>query len=96
MTRQRSLTIRYRPNPDRVHSRATVIVAKKVAKAAVKRNRIRRRIYEVLRRHWDDIQAPTDFSLTVFDTSFLVMSHEEVEESVLQLLADAGLYKHHR
>lgn len=95
VARHRSLTIRYRKNPSRVHSRATVIVAKKVAKAAVKRNRIRRRIYEVLRRHWDDIEAPYDFSLTVFDTSFLVMPPEEVEASVLQLLADAGLLKRH-
>lgn len=91
ITRQRSLTLRYCENPSRVHSRAAVIVAKKVAKAAVKRNRIRRRIYEVLRLHWGEIKAPVDFSITVFDTSLLVMPPEEVERSVLSLLAEAGL-----
>lgn len=94
VARQRSLTLRYRDNPDRIHSRATVIVAKKVAKAAVRRNRIRRRIYEVLRRHWDDIKAPVDFSITVFDTSLLVMPADEVEDMVLSLLREAGLLQH--
>lgn len=93
VARQRSLTVRYRRNAERVHPRATVIVAKKVAKAAVKRNRIRRRIYEVLRRHWDELSGPYDFSLTVFDTSFLVMTADEVETSVVQLLREAGLLK---
>lgn len=41
--------IRYRNNPESVSARCTVIVANKVARRAVRRNMIKRRVREVLR-----------------------------------------------
>lgn len=83
------MTLRYEKNPHRVHSRVTVVVAKKVYKAATKRNRIRRRIYEIVRKHWNDIRHPHDMAIIVFDASVLLMPHAELEKQVLQLLAEA-------
>lgn len=89
--RHRSMTLRYYKNPNRLHSRVTIVVAKKVFKAATKRNRIRRRIYEIIRKHWDDLQHPYDIAIIVFDGHTMLMPHEELEDMVLQLLAEAGL-----
>jgi ribonuclease P protein component len=41
--------LKYAPNPKRTQYRLAVVVSKKVAKSAVTRNRIRRRIYETFR-----------------------------------------------
>lgn len=46
-------------------SRATVVVAKKVSKKAVVRNSLRRRILEILARHWQRIQPGCDIVVTV-------------------------------
>jgi len=87
------MQLRYAPNSRRVHSRATVIVGKKVVKSAVKRNRIRRRLYEIIRRHWDTIPAPTDLALTAFAPELGTMPAEELENNVIQLLQQANLYQ---
>lgn len=48
-------------------SRAAVVVSRKVSKSAVERNRLRRQVYESLRRQWDDISTPTDIAIIVHD-----------------------------
>lgn len=83
--RTRSLMLRYSPNKFRVHSRYAVIVAKKIVKAAAKRNRIRRRIYEVVRVHEDMIPEGFDYSITVFSAELLTMPHSDLEREVLDL-----------
>lgn len=92
IARGRLLQLRYAPNKRRVHSRAVVIVGKKVVKSAVKRNRIRRRLYEILRRHWSYILAPTDMALTVFAPEVGTMPAAELETHVIELLKQANLY----
>jgi ribonuclease P protein component len=62
-----------------------VIVAKKVMKAAARRNRIRRRIYEVIRLHEDTIPSSFDYSLTVFSAELMTMPYEDLEREVLEL-----------
>lgn len=93
IVRHRSMSLKYHPNPTRVHSRATVIVAKKVSKSAVVRNRIRRRVYEIVRAHWDEIAAPYDFVFMIFDAQMAIAPYEDVERDMLQVLAEAGLIK---
>ncbi len=90
--RNRSLTLRYYKNPQRLHSRVTIVVAKKVYKAATKRNRIRRRIYEIIRIHWAEIAPSHDMAIIVFDGQSLVMPATELEKLVLGLLRDAKLW----
>ncbi len=91
VTRHRCLTVRALPNPTRVHSRYTVIIAKKVYKHAVKRNRIRRRVYEVIRTHQTNFRQPYDVALTIFDKQMLVMPQAELENIVLGTLRSAGI-----
>jgi ribonuclease P protein component len=79
VARGRSLMLKYNKSENRVHSRSTVIVSKKVFKAAAKRNRIRRRIYEVVRKHWDDIDHPYDLVFTVFDRMLFALPAAELE-----------------
>src|SRR5438445_10027858 len=47
--------------------RAAVVVSRKVSKSAVVRNRIRRRLYEIIRRQALAIPPGTDLVVTVFD-----------------------------
>lgn len=90
--RNRLILIKYTENKHRVHSRVAIVVGKKVAKSAVKRNRIRRRVFEVIRNHWAHIPAHHDISVTVFSAELITMSSQEVEQTVLSVLTQAGLY----
>jgi ribonuclease P protein component len=83
--RTRSLLLRYSPNKFRVNSRYAVIVAKKVLKAAARRNRIRRRIYEVIRLHEADIPDGYDYSLTVFSAELMTIPYDELEREIVEL-----------
>lgn len=47
--RNHLFTVRFTHNPRRKNSRFAVVVSKKIAKSAVVRNRIRRRVFEALR-----------------------------------------------
>lgn len=87
------MLVRFVGNRRRKTSRASVIVAKKVSKSAVVRNRIRRRVYEVLRRNWSSTAAPVDMAITVLSPEAADMSAEGVECLVAELLHKAGLYQ---
>lgn len=49
----------------RPDSRATIVVAKKISKRAVVRNRIRRRLAGVLRDEWQTVRPGYDIVVTV-------------------------------
>ena len=49
----------------RLESRATIVVAKKVSKRAVVRNRIRRRLAGILRDEWQTVRPGYDIVVTV-------------------------------
>lgn len=84
--------VKYCENKHRLHSRVAVVVGKKVIKSAVKRNRIRRRVFEVVRKHWDHIKPHHDISLMIFTAEFLTMTPDEVEENIVSVLTQAHLY----
>jgi len=73
------------------YGRAAVVVSKKVDKRAAVRNRIRRRIYEVLRLSWDDIEPGADMVITVFDAKLATKPHQELAGDIKSLLKKAGL-----
>ncbi len=91
--RNRSVMIRSIENPTRPRSRYVVIIAKKIVKSAVGRNRIRRRVYEVLRRHMSELTPHHDIAVTVFAADFMTISGAELERSVLEVLSQAHLYR---
>lgn len=68
--------------------RLAVVVSKKVNKKAVVRNRIRRRIYEVVRNIYKDFgfSQPSDIIITVFDDSVANISTQDLNNSISKLL----------
>ena len=90
--RTRNFLLRYTPNTTRLHSRVTVIVSKKTAKSSARRNRMRRRVYEIIRGEWDLLQHPHDISVTVYSAEVQFIDHDQLVQEVRQLLANAHLY----
>jgi ribonuclease P protein component len=68
--------------------RLAVVVSRKVSKSAVKRNRIRRRIYEVVRlyRKQSNQAWPVDIVVTVFDEKAAVVPAEELQAKLVKML----------
>ena len=91
--RSHTITIKYVKNPHRAHSRFSVVVSKKVHKSAVGRNRIRRRLYEVIRQEIPNIKSPQDVAVLVFSSEVMTMPYDELVATVRQLFSSADLYK---
>lgn len=89
--RTRTLTVRYIRNPRRKKPRFAVIVAKKVLKQAVKRNFMRRRIYEVIRELQPRIKGGHDIAITVFSPDLYSVSFAELREQIIDTLTRAEL-----
>ena len=70
-------------------TRMAVVVSKKVMKSAVGRNRIRRRVYEVLRKNFDLIPKKTDYVFVVFSKEVMKMPFDELEKMIGGLVAEA-------
>lgn len=68
--------------------RLSVVVSKKVSKSAVVRNRIRRRLYEIIRIMDKEGCLPQkDIILTVFDESIATMDGEELQKILTKLVS---------
>ena len=70
----------------RGYQRFAVVVSKKVLKSAVRRNRIRRRIYEAIRLELSNFEKPRDYIFVVFNKNFEKMPFEEVRSEIRSLL----------
>lgn len=66
--------------------RVAVVVSKKVAKSAPERNRIRRRIYEIVRLQAADYLTNEDVVITVFDSRLSTIEHGELQDIIIKLL----------
>ncbi|MEM6997313.1 MAG: ribonuclease P protein component [Patescibacteria group bacterium] len=86
-TRTKYATVKYVQNPKRKNYRLAVIVSKKVAKSAVTRNRIRRRIYELIRKNIDGMPN-LDIAIIVHDERVSTVDHTELERSLLPAIED--------
>ena len=84
-------SIKYLDNPKRNTYRLAVVVSKKVHKSAVVRNRIRRRIFEVVRHHEDKLNNPHDIVITVFHESIATIPHEELKTMIRTQLSQAKI-----
>lgn len=91
--RSRLITIKHVANPHRDHSRFAVVVSKKVHKSAVGRNRMRRRIFEIIRQEMPQFKSAHDVAVMVFSSEVLALSHDELQETLRSLFAQADLYK---
>lgn len=94
---QRGTTVRSGPLSLRaVHNvrtpsyRVAVVVSRKVSKSAVVRNRIRRRVYEIVRKNAAQLHPQWDLVFSVYDEQVTGLAHDTLQQSVLDLLAKAG------
>ncbi len=72
------------------HDRVAVIVSRKVNKSAVVRNRIRRRIYEAVRKSGLGITSGTDFIFTVFSDRLQEVPAPKLQAAIDELLQKAA------
>jgi len=93
VVRSRLITLKHSRHPKRKNPRVAVVVSKKVLKSAVGRNRIRRRLYEIMRHELPQFHNNQDVVLIVFSADVLTMPHEELKAAVQQLLTTADIYK---
>lgn len=94
--RSRYLVLRYIANPRRRNSRVAIVVSKKIHKQAVRRNRIRRRLYHIVRRKLSDIDSSYDIAIIVTSPETISLSPDDLQQQVSRLLATAGLCKSSR
>lgn len=87
------LVLRVTDNKRRDDFRCAVIVAKKVAKHSPERNRIRRRIYEIVRAQSPNILPGHDLAIIVYDAQAATAPPKELEELVVGLLKRGKLLK---
>lgn len=90
--RTRLITLKYVTNPRRKHSRFAIVVSKKVHKSAVGRNRIRRRLYEIVRLELPRMKQVHDVAILVFSSEVIHAPAGELTELMQQLFEQAGFY----
>ncbi|HVI68837.1 MAG TPA: ribonuclease P protein component [Magnetospirillaceae bacterium] len=91
--RFKSVALRVARNERREHSRISVVVSKKVLKAAPKRNQVRRRIYEILREDWQHIAPGHDLLLSVHNPNILDLNHQELTREIQQAFDGAHIWR---
>lgn len=84
------VTLKYTERPANRPYRAAVVVSRKVHKSAVVRNRIRRRIYEIIRRADEPLTAHKDLVFTVFSEQAATIGHDKLAKIITDLLRKAA------
>ena len=90
--RSQKMVVKYTTNPKRVESRFSVVVSKKVLKSAVGRNRIRRRIYEIVRKELPRIDGIYDVAIIIFSKEVKDMPHKELKSLLVDSFKQADFY----
>ena len=70
-------------------TRVAVVVSKKVEKTAVGRNRIRRRVYEALRRNFELVPKRRDYVFVVYSKEAMKMPFSELEGMLGKLVEES-------
>ena len=91
--RSQTITVKTTVNSRRKYSRFAVVISKKVLKGAVGRNRVRRRLYEYIRTHLDEIDGIHDVVLICTSSDLRTLPSEEITSQLDQLFTKAGLFK---
>lgn len=91
--RSQYVVVKYSKNPHRKLSRYSVVVSKKIIKSAVGRNRIRRRVFEIIRGEMPKLKEPYDVVCIIASSELRDMTSEELHDIITRAFSDAGLYK---
>lgn len=86
-----SLSLKYVLNNRRDQYRLAVVVSKKVAKSAVVRNRIRRRVYEAARAALSAQTKPYDLIFMIYSAEVAVADAAQLQKTVIDQLRRAGV-----
>jgi ribonuclease P protein component len=84
-----ALSLRFDSRESGKPYRVAVVVSRKVSKSAVVRNRIRRRIYEIVRQNDQQVPGATDLVFTVFAEQIAEMNAPKLQKIVTELLQKA-------
>jgi len=91
--RSHSITVRVVANDHRKESRVAIVVSKKTLKSAVRRNRIRRRLYEYIRIKLPELNGVYDIALIVTSSELINIAQNDMTEQIDQLFDQAGIQK---
>lgn len=89
VVRSQTISLKFEKKLNQKSFRLAVVVSKKVHKSAVVRNRIRRRIYEIVRTQTGLKLEGYDFVFTAFSEEVAVIEHSLLQEKIHELLAKA-------
>lgn len=85
-----TITVRGAKNNRTQNYRAAVVVSKKVTKSAPKRNRIRRRIYEIVRNNAPKYLKNHDIVFIIFKEDVADMPYNQLESHIVANLQEVG------
>lgn len=85
-------SLKYALNHHRRKYRIAVVVSRKVHKSAVVRNRIRRRIYEIVRVRANYIQDPYDLVITAYSDQLAEMPADQLQQVIVEKLEKAEVF----
>lgn len=86
------LLLRCIKNERRPHGRVAVIVSKKIAKSAVIRNRVRRRVFEVIRLHKPHIAGGYDLAFIAISKDLTTTESYELNKDIEMILKRARIW----
>jgi ribonuclease P protein component len=84
-------SLKYIVNSRRTTYRMAVVVSRKVHKSAVVRNRIRRRLYEIVRQEASRITAPYDIVVIVYSDQLAELPADQLRSLMLEKLEKATI-----
>lgn len=91
--RSRLITVKYVANSHRKESRFAIVVSKKTLKSAVRRNRIRRRLYEYIRPKIDLLNGVYDVVFIVSSSEMFSIPSQDMVELLDQLVDQMNILK---
>lgn len=94
--RTKYFNFKYITNKKRTDSRIAVVVSKKIYKSAVRRNTIRRRLYEIIRLQLPNFSETFDLIILATTKEILGLSHQELKTYLEQALQETGIIKTHK
>lgn len=80
------VSLKYVLNSKRTDYRVAVVVSRKVDKSAVVRNRIRRRIYEIVRTELPEELPPYDLVFSVYQPTVATMEASDLRAAIVSQL----------
>lgn len=72
-------------------SKVAIVVSRKVHKSAVKRNKIRRRLFATIRPKLEELKQPTEIVVTVYLPEIIDLSPTELTKTVDELFKRAKI-----